>query len=92
GKLMGWWIALGILVLLAIIPIGVLVNYDEDGPLVKIVAGFIRFKVFPLKKKEKKPKKADKAAEGMPPQPQKEASPGDKPEEPAKPKPQKPAK
>ena len=32
---MGWWIALGILVLLAIIPIGVLVKYDEDGPLSK---------------------------------------------------------
>lgn len=54
---MGWWIALGILVLLAIIPLGVLVKYDEDGPVVKIVAGLIRFTIFPRKKKEKNPEK-----------------------------------
>lgn len=57
---MGWWIALGIIVLLAIIPIGVLVNYDEDGPLVKVIAGFIRITVFP-KKKEKKSEKQEKS-------------------------------
>ena len=57
---MGWLIALGILILIAIIPIGVSAFYDEDGPRAYIIAGFIRIPVFPIKKKEKKekPKKA----------------------------------
>lgn len=53
---MGWLIALGILILIAIIPIGVSAFYDEDGPRVYIIAGFIRIPVFPMKKKEKKEK------------------------------------
>ena len=53
---MGWLIALGIIVLLAILPLGACVKYNADGPLVKIIAGPIRFTVFPMKKKEKKPK------------------------------------
>lgn len=57
---MGWWIALGILVLLAILPLGVSVKYDAGGPLVRVIAGPIRFTVFPMKKKEKKPKKEKK--------------------------------
>lgn len=65
---MGWWITLGILFLFAILPLGASVNYDEDGPLVKIIAGPIRIKVFPTKKKDKPPKDAniktdEKAAE-----------------------------
>jgi len=55
---MGWLIALGVLTLIAIIPIGVSAVYDEDGPLVKIIAGFIRIPVYPTKKKEGKEKKA----------------------------------
>ncbi len=54
---MGWWIALAVLVLLAAMPLGVSVKYDADGPLIKVIAGFIRLKVFPAKKKKKKPKK-----------------------------------
>ena len=54
---MGWLIAFGILFLLAILPLGASVKYNADGPLVKIIAGPIRFTVFPLKKKEKEPKK-----------------------------------
>ena len=53
----GWLIALGILILLAILPLGVSVIYNEDGPLVRVIAGFIRIKVFPSKKKDKKEKK-----------------------------------
>ncbi len=56
----GWLIALGILILLAILPLGVSVIYNEDGPLVRVIAGFVRIKVFPLKKKEKKAKKEKK--------------------------------
>jgi len=56
----GWLIALAILFLLAILPLGVLVKYNADGPLVRIVAGPIKITVFPMKKKEKKPKKEKK--------------------------------
>ena len=52
---MGWWIALAVLVLLAAMPLGVSVVYDADGPFIKVIAGFIRLKVFPAKKKKEKP-------------------------------------
>ena len=54
---MGWWITLAILVLLAILPLGVSVFYDAAGVRLRVIAGFIRFTIFPAKKKEKKPKK-----------------------------------
>ena len=54
---MGSWITLGILFLLAILPLGVRVIYDEDGPLVKVVLGPVKITVFPRPKKQKKPKK-----------------------------------
>ncbi len=57
---MGWLAALGILSLLAVLPLGVSVFYDSDGPLVKLIAGPLRVKVFPLPKKEKKEKKKEK--------------------------------
>ena len=66
---MGWWITLGVLILLGLIPLGASVKYNADGPLVKIIAGPVRVKVFPLPKKEKKPnpkaeaKKAKKEAD-----------------------------
>ena len=57
---MGWWITLGILVLLALLPLGVSVKYDSEGPLVRVILGPVRFTVFPLPKKEKKGKKQKK--------------------------------
>ncbi|MBO5130167.1 MAG: DUF2953 domain-containing protein [Oscillospiraceae bacterium] len=54
---MGWYIALGIIILLAILPLGVSVKYDEDGALVKVIAGLIRITLFPRPKKQKKDKK-----------------------------------
>jgi len=91
---MGWLITLGVLILLAVLPLGVSVNYDSDGPLVKIIAGPLRLKVFPLPKKQKKKKKmkpepdpetAKKAAEEaalpkppQPPKPVKEKKPKEK--------------
>ncbi len=59
---MGWLIFFLILFLLAILPLGASVRYDEDGPLVKILAGPIRFTVFPGKKKDKPQKKEKKKA------------------------------
>ena len=58
---MGWLITFGILFLLAILPLGASVKYNANGALVKIIAGPIRFTVFPMKKKEKKPKKEKKS-------------------------------
>ena len=84
---MGWLITLGILILLAVLPLGVSVFYDSEGPLVKVIAGPLRLKVYPLPKKQKKektekekkqdPEAAKKAAEEAalpkPPQPPKPA-------------------
>lgn len=61
---MGWIIALAIIFLLAIMPLGVSVRYDSGGPLVRVVAGPVKLKVFPGKKKDPdappKPKKEKK--------------------------------
>lgn len=54
---MGWWIALGILVGILILPIGVSALYDSQGVRARVIIGFIRFTIFPMKKKEKKEKK-----------------------------------
>ena len=54
--MMGWLITLTILFLLAILPLGASVIYDEEGPLVRVIAGPVKIKVFPLKKKPKKDK------------------------------------
>lgn len=54
---MGWLIALGIIVLLAILPLGVSVKYNADGAVVKVIAGPIRITLFPRPKKKKAEKK-----------------------------------
>ena len=54
---MGWIITLGVVALLAVLPLGVSIKYDSDGPLVKVILGPVKFTVFPLPKKEKKEKK-----------------------------------
>ena len=54
---MGWLITLGILLLLAVLPLGVRVRYNSDGILVKIIAGPVKITVFPLPRKKKKEKK-----------------------------------
>lgn len=66
---MGWLITFGILFLLAILPLGVSIKYDEAGAVVKVIAGPVRITVFPRPKKEgkeKKPKKADKKSQPEP--------------------------
>lgn len=75
---MGWLITLGILVLLAVLPLGIHIRYDEDGVLGKLIAGPIRILLFPRPKKEKKekPKKKPK-----PKKKKKPASAGAKPKE-----------
>ena len=58
---MGWLIALGILILIGFIPVGVRVKYNSDGPLVRLIVGPVKYTLVPGKKKEKKPKKENKA-------------------------------
>lgn len=68
---MEWLITLGVLTLLAILPLGVSVMYNTDGPLVRLIAGPVRLTLFPTKKKDKKEKpKKEK--------PKKEAQAGEK--------------
>lgn len=80
---MGWLIALAIIVLLAILPLGASVKYDSGGPLVRLIAGPVRITLFPMKKK-KKEKPKDEEAKTPPkkePAPKKEPEKKDAPKE-----------
>lgn len=57
---MGWLIALGVIVLLAIMPLGVSVCYDADGPYVGLILGVVRLQIIPGKKKADKKEKSKK--------------------------------
>ena len=70
---MGWLITLGILFLLAILPLGVSVKYDEDGAVVKVIAGPARITVFPRPQKDKKKKKQKKTDKQPRKEPNKQA-------------------
>ena len=64
---MGWLITFGILVLLAILPLGAKIVYDSDGFLLQFIAGPIRIPILPKKKKDgekKEKKKKDKKKKG----------------------------
>ena len=85
---MGWLITLGILTLLAILPLGVSVRYDEDGLVVKIITGPVKITLFPRKNKDKKPQKEENTDKQPTEKPeQKEPA---KQEQPAKPEEKKP--
>lgn len=60
---MGWWITLGILFLLAILPLGASIRYDADGPVAVLIIGPVRYQVFPVKKKAGETKKDQKQPE-----------------------------
>ncbi len=49
---MGWWITLAVLILLAMFPLGVSAVYREGGARVRVIAGPVRFTVFPRKRKK----------------------------------------
>lgn len=49
---MGWLIALGVLGCLALLPLGVSAVYDAEGPLVRLLIGPVRLRLFPAKKKK----------------------------------------
>lgn len=52
---MSWFIALAVIVLIALLPLGVSVRYDEGGLLVRLCVGPARFTVYPRRKKKEKP-------------------------------------
>lgn len=56
---MGWLVALGLLLLLAVIPVGISLIYDEDGLFLSLLVGAVQIKLFP-KSKMKKPEKQKK--------------------------------
>ena len=83
---MGWLIALAILFLLAILPLGAFVRYDSDGVNLKIVASPIRITILPQKKKKDKPKKEPAKKHDPTPEPEPESKPAPKEEKREKPK------
>ncbi len=59
---MGWLIALGILVLLAILPLGASVRYQDTGLSLKLIAGPVKLQLLPKKQKDPQKKEKSKAA------------------------------
>lgn len=59
---MGWLITLGILVILAWLPLGATVRYNDQGVALKVIAGPVRIPILPKKKaqEKEKPKKEEK--------------------------------
>ena len=65
---MGWLIAIGVIILLAILPLGVRFSYDNGGAAVSVLAGPLRFTIIPSKKekpKAEKPKEKQPAQKGV---------------------------
>ena len=55
---MGYAIALGVLICLAILPLGVSAMYNAQGPNVFLLIGPVRVRVYPKKPKAEKPEKS----------------------------------
>lgn len=71
---MGWLIFFAILILLAILPIGAWICYDEDGFIVKLTAGFIKMTVFQRPERVKSKKKSSEVPPKKEPPPKTEQS------------------
>ena len=57
---MGWLIALAVITLLAVLPLGISAKYDVEGPQIWAIAGPVRLKVYPGKRKKDNQKKTGK--------------------------------
>lgn len=86
---MGWWITLGILFFLAVLPLGVRIRYDSEGALVRVILGPLKLTVYPLPKKEKKEKKKPDAPKQSPETEQSKTEEANLPKPPQPPKPEK---
>ena len=91
---MGWLIALGVVILLAVLPLGVSVKYNAEGALVRVILGPVKFTLFPRSrksKKETKQKKTESVVESeAPKQETPQLPPPENPAPPPKSKEQKP--
>lgn len=76
---MGWLIALAVILLLAILPLGVSAAYNASGTKVALIAGPLRICLFPRGKKKDKPPKEKKAKAKKQPKPQPVAQEATKP-------------
>lgn len=74
-------IVLGILILLALIPLGAHVRYDSEGPYVAIIAGPVKIQLLPKKQKKKKDKKEKKPKKKKEKKPKEQKPKEDKPKE-----------
>ncbi len=54
---MGWLIALGVLTLLAVLPVGVRALYGEDGFFLFLLIGPVKIRILPARNKKEKTKK-----------------------------------
>lgn len=63
---MGWLMTLGIVFLLAVLPLGVRIRYNSDGLLVKLILGPVKLTVIPGPKKKKKEPKKTSNTEAVP--------------------------
>lgn len=75
---MGWIIALAIILLLAVLPLGVSAKYDAGGVLVRLIVGPVKVTLYPFKKKEKKEKPKEDKPKPQAKAAKKEAAPEDK--------------
>lgn len=60
---MGWGIACGVLLLLSLLPLGIRIRYDSSGFTLRVIAGPVKFTVFPRKRREKTPEKKKETGE-----------------------------
>ena len=60
---MGWWITLGILVLLAVLPVGIRLLYNEDGLVLSLLLGMVKIKLYPKQKTKPAEKEKQKPKE-----------------------------
>ena len=86
---MGWLITLGIVLLLAVLPIGVRVRYNSEGMVLKIIAGPVKITLLPRPKKKKKEKKKKEKKSAVAPAAEEENLPKP-PQPPKQPKEKKP--
>ena len=63
---MGWVITLGILFVLAILPLGVEAHYDAQGPVVRLILGPVHLTLIPGKKPKKEKKKPEEEKKDQP--------------------------
>ena len=71
----GWLIALGIIVVIAVLPVGASVRYDESGPAAQLIIGPVRILLFPRPQKKKKTAEPSKESMAKKEKPAAEAIP-----------------